>query len=82
MMFKAIKQGAHMSVHTLSQFLLYFIFCTTLLFSNVFFLCFNFCSWLNFEIDLYKNMQHLEIKKKTLDTHYEFSLSISTDCLL
>ena len=36
-MVKATKQGAHLSAHTLSQFVLYFIFCTTLLFSNVFF---------------------------------------------
>ena len=34
-MVKAIKQGAYTSKHTLSQFLLYFIFCITLLFSNV-----------------------------------------------
>ena len=48
MMVKAIKHGAHTSAHTLSRFLLYFILCTTLLFSNVFFLCFNSpsCSWL------------------------------------
>ena len=36
MMVEAIKQGAHMSTHTMSQFLLYFIFSTTLLFSNVY----------------------------------------------
>ena len=49
MMVQAIKQGAHTSAHTLSEFL-YFIFCTTLLFSNVIFLCFYFssCSWVKF----------------------------------
>ena len=50
-MVEVIKQSAYTSAHTLSQFLMYFfIFWPTLLFSNVFILCFNFpCSWLNTE---------------------------------
>ena len=41
--------------HTLSQFLLYFTLCTTLLFTNVLFLTsiFHWCSWLNFEREVF-----------------------------
>ena len=53
---KLIKQGAHTSAHTPSQFLLYFIFCTIhSCFPSFYFLCFNFplCSCLNFEKEVF-----------------------------